>query len=146
MARWLAWFKRGVLKTSNTQTSNPLSFKPEPINFQTSNPLTRNLQNAQTMRNMPNPLWEEQEDILVDEDIGSDHPVYLIVYNDDVNSFDWVIQCFMEILKHSHEQAEQLSIIIHFKGKATVKTGPKDELRPLCEALLDRGLSAVIED
>ncbi|MCK6694241.1 MAG: ATP-dependent Clp protease adaptor ClpS [Thermoanaerobaculia bacterium] len=52
----------------------------------------------------------------------------------------------MEILKHSHEQAEQLSIIIHFKGKATVKSGARGELIPLCEALLDRGLSAVVEE
>ncbi|MBK9335643.1 MAG: ATP-dependent Clp protease adaptor ClpS [Lewinellaceae bacterium] len=95
---------------------------------------------------MPIPLWKEDVDVLVEDDIDSDLPVYIIVYNDDVNSFDWVIRCFMEILKHSHEQAEQLSIIIHFKGKATVKTGPKSELIPLCEALLDRGLSAVLED
>jgi len=95
---------------------------------------------------MPNPLWEEQEDILVEDDIGSDLPAYIIVFNDDVNSFEWVIHCFMEILKHSHEQAEQLSIIIHFKGKATVKSGAKKELVPLCEALLDRGLSAVVEE
>ncbi len=95
---------------------------------------------------MPDPRWKEEEDVLVDEDIGSDLPVQIIVYNDDVNSFDWVIRCFMEVLKHTHEQAEQLSIIIHFKGKATVKTGPKNELVPLCEALLDRGLSAEIEE
>ncbi|MBK6929380.1 MAG: ATP-dependent Clp protease adaptor ClpS [Saprospirales bacterium] len=95
---------------------------------------------------MPKPRWEEEEDILVEDDLGSDLPAYIIVFNDEVNSFDWVIHCFMEILKHTHEQAEQLSIIIHFKGKATVKTGPKGELLPLCEALLDRGLSAVLED
>ena len=95
---------------------------------------------------MAKPLWEEEEDVLVEDDIGSDSPVHIIVYNDDVNSFDWVIHCFMDILKHSHEQAEQLSIIIHFKGKATVKTGSKKELIPLCEALQDRGLSAVVED
>ena len=95
---------------------------------------------------MPKPRWEEEEDILVDDDIGSDLPAHIIVFNDDVNSFDWVIQCFVEILKHSHEQAEQLSIIIHFKGKATVKSGAKGELVPLCEALLDRGLSAVVEE
>lgn len=82
----------------------------------------------------------------MEDDIGSDLPAHIIVFNDDVNSFDWVIHCFMEILKHTHEQAEQLSIIIHFKGKATVKTGSKKELVPLCEALLDRGLSAVLED
>ncbi len=95
---------------------------------------------------MPKPFWEEQEDILVEDDIGSDLPAHIIVFNDDFNTFDWVIQCFMEVLKHTHEQAEQLSIIIHFKGKATVKTGPKKELIPLCEALLDRGLSAIIEE
>ena len=95
---------------------------------------------------MPIPRWEEEEDALVEDDIGSDLPAHIIVYNDDVNSFEWVIQCFMEILKHSHEQAEQLSIIIHFKGKATVKSGTKGELIPLCEALLDRGLSAELED
>lgn len=95
---------------------------------------------------MPKPRWEEEEDILVEDDIGSDLPAHIIVFNDDVNSFEWVIQCFMDILKHSHEQAEQLSIIIHFKGKATVKSGARGELVPLCEALLDRGLSAVLED
>ncbi len=95
---------------------------------------------------MPKPLWEEDEDVLVEDDVDSSLPAYIIVYNDDVNSFDWVIRCFMEILKHSHEQAEQLSIIIHFKGKATVKTGPRSELIPLCEGLLDRGLSAVLEE
>ena len=95
---------------------------------------------------MPIPHWQEEEDILVEDDIGSDLPAHIIVFNDDVNSFEWVIQCFVEILKHSHEQAEQLSIIIHFKGKATVKSGAKGELVPLCEALLDRGLSAVVEE
>jgi ATP-dependent Clp protease adaptor protein ClpS len=92
------------------------------------------------------PAWEEEEDVLVDEDIGDDSPSHIVVYNDDVNSFEWVIQCFMEVLRHSHEQAEQLSLIIHFKGKATVKTGSRIELRPLCEALLERGLSAELEE
>jgi ATP-dependent Clp protease adaptor protein ClpS len=92
------------------------------------------------------PRWEEEEDILVDDDIGSDIPAQLIVYNDDHNSFEWVIQCFMEVLRHSHDQAEQLSIIIHFKGKATVKSGTKEELLPFREGLIDRGLSAVVEE
>lgn len=78
-------------------------------------------------------------------DIGSGEPAQLIVYNDDHNTFDWVIQCFTEVLRHTPEQAEQLSLIIHFKGKATVKTAPFSELRPPKEALIDRGLSAVIE-
>lgn len=70
----------------------------------------------------------------------------LIVYNDDVNTFEWVIQCFMEILSHSSVQSEQLALIIHEKGKATVKTAPKTILKPLKDGLLDRGLSAVIEE
>ena len=94
--------------------------------------------------NFEKPLWEEEEDVLVEDDIGSDMPAHIIVYNDDFNTFEWVIECFMAVLKHSHEQSEQLSLIIHFKGKATVKSGAKDELIPLCEALLERGLSAEV--
>lgn len=69
----------------------------------------------------------------------------LIVYNDDHNTFDWVIQCFVEVLEHSAEQAEQLSLIVHYKGQATVKTAPMKVLRPLKDALVDRGLSAIIQ-
>ncbi|MGA1581665.1 MAG: ATP-dependent Clp protease adaptor ClpS [Saprospiraceae bacterium] len=68
----------------------------------------------------------------------------IIVYNDDHNSFDWVIQCFVEVLGHEFAQAEQLSLIIHFKGKACVKKGSKKKLKPLKDALVERGLSAVI--
>ena len=92
------------------------------------------------------PLWEEDEDVLVDDDIGTGLPAQIIVYNDDHNSFEWVIETFMQVLRHSSEQAEQLALIIHNKGKATVKSGPKQELVPLCEALLDRGLSAEVEE
>ncbi|MEM6725880.1 MAG: ATP-dependent Clp protease adaptor ClpS [Bacteroidota bacterium] len=90
--------------------------------------------------------WEEEELLLEDvlTDIGN--PSELIVYNDEVNTFDWVIKCFVEILDHSSEQAEQLSLIIHFKGKATVKSGPREVLKPLKDALVERGLSAVIEE
>ncbi|MEM8583224.1 MAG: ATP-dependent Clp protease adaptor ClpS [Bacteroidota bacterium] len=89
--------------------------------------------------------WEE--DVLLDEDvsIGEDEPANLIVYNDDHNTFDWVMRCFIEILGHGKEQSEQLAFLIHFKGKATVKSASFRELRPKREALVDRGLSAVIE-
>ncbi len=95
-----------------------------------------------------NNSYEEMEEILVEEEIAdtdTKDPSQLVVYNDDQNTFDWVIQCFMEILGHSHTQAEQLSLLIHFKGKATVKTAPKTILKPKKEALIDRGLSAVID-
>lgn len=91
------------------------------------------------------PSWEEEEVIVEETDVDEDEPSHLVVYNDDHNTFDWVIQCFMEVLGHSSVQAEQLAHIIHFKGKATVKTAPLKELKPLKDALIDRGLSAVIE-
>ena len=84
-----------------------------------------------------------EEDVATLEDVGHKH--YLIVYNDDYNTFDWVIQCFIEVCNHTFEQSEQLSLIIHYNGKATVKTGLLFELNPMKEALQERGLSAVIE-
>ena len=89
---------------------------------------------------------EELEEVVV-EDEGSDigELAQLIVYNDDHNTFDWVVECFMEVLGHDQTQSEQLSLLIHFKGKATVKTAPKKILKPKKDALIDRGLSAVIE-
>lgn len=69
----------------------------------------------------------------------------LIIWNDDVNTFDWVIESLMEICDHSQEQAEQCALFIHFKGKYGVKTGDYDTLKPLCEQLLDRDISATID-
>ena len=89
--------------------------------------------------------YDEQEDILIDEDVTNGERSILVVYNDDFNTFDWVIQCFMEVCNHTQEQSEQLSLLVHFKGKATVKTGPFPVLKPMKDALVDRGLSAVIE-
>jgi ATP-dependent Clp protease adaptor protein ClpS len=99
-----------------------------------------------------NPFFEENldVDVLIEEEVTDDTSTgelaQLIVFNDEVNTFEWVIQCFTEILDHTFEQAEQLSIIIHTKGKATVKTAPFKELRPKKDALVDKGLSAVIEE
>lgn len=89
---------------------------------------------------------QEQEDVLVAEETTTGTAAFIVVYNDDFNTFDWVVKCFTEILSHTEQQAEQLSIFIHFKGKATVKSGPLDVLRPMKDALIDRGLSAVIEE
>ncbi len=89
------------------------------------------------------------EEVLIDEEIADSNTgnhAELIVYNDDHNTFDWVIQCLVEVCKHTQEQAEQLSLIVHFKGKAAVKTAPKSQLVPLKASLVHRGLSAVIED
>jgi ATP-dependent Clp protease adaptor protein ClpS len=89
---------------------------------------------------------QEQEDVLVAEETTTGTTAFIIVYNDDFNTFDWVVKCFTEILGHTEQQAEQLSIFVHFKGKATVKTGAINVLQPMKEALTDRGLSAVIEE
>lgn len=87
--------------------------------------------------------FEYEEDVLLQEATTTDISE-LIVYNDDMITFDWVITCFIDILKHSHEQSEQLAYIIHYTGKAAVKIGSYQALHPYKEALIERGLSAVI--
>ena len=68
----------------------------------------------------------------------------LIVYNDDVNTFDHVIRTLIEVCGHEPEQAEQCTLLIHYKGKCAVKNGTFDELEPRCSAIHDRGISADI--
>ncbi len=87
------------------------------------------------------------EEVLTDDaDTGMRDPAKLVVFNDDHNTFDWVIKCLVKVLKHTSEQAEQLSYLIHFNGKATVKTASLKVLKPYRDALVERGLSAVIQD
>ena len=69
----------------------------------------------------------------------------LIVWNDDVNSFDWVIETLVEVCGHTAEQAEQCAIIIDSKGKYAVKEGSYDLLKPMCDAITERGIGATIE-
>jgi len=88
----------------------------------------------------------ELDELLLEEELTtSTLRSQLIVYNDDYNTFDWVIQCFIEACGHTFEQSEQLSLIVHFKGKAIVKTGAMDELKLIKDDLINRGLSAVVE-
>lgn len=68
----------------------------------------------------------------------------IILYNDDVNTFDWVIESLIIVCEHTAEQAEQCSLIVHNNGKCSVKTGTYSELEPRCTNLLERGLSAEI--
>lgn len=68
----------------------------------------------------------------------------IVLYNDDHNTFDHVIETLIIACDHTPEQAEQCSILVHYKGKCTVKTGPYEELKPRCSKLLDAGLSAEI--
>lgn len=84
---------------------------------------------------------EIEEDIMVDSLLESK----LIVYNDEVNTFEWVIECLVEVLKHSLEQAEQCTLMIHNNGKCIVKSGSIIELLPYKDSLCERGLFAVID-
>ncbi|MBO3116282.1 ATP-dependent Clp protease adaptor ClpS [Winogradskyella sp. DF17] len=85
---------------------------------------------------------KQSEDLLVEEETVKQNEI--VLFNDDVNSFDHVIDTLMYACDHTPEQAEQCSIIVHYKGKCTVKTGPYDDLKPRCSKLLEAGLSAEI--
>ncbi len=90
-------------------------------------------------------LAQEQTDSLTDTVEELVDIKCLVVHNDDVNTFDWVIQALVEICEHTEIQAEQVSLIIHFKGKAIVKEGSYEILHPMKDGLTDRGINATIE-
>ncbi len=69
----------------------------------------------------------------------------LVLHNDEKNTFEWVIQCLIEICGHQTQQAEQCAMITHFKGKCSVKQGEEEEMRILKDGLNDRGLNATVE-
>lgn len=87
--------------------------------------------------------WKTQE--VNDTDVLTEKSHCLIVWNDDVNTFDWVIESLIDICEHSPEQAEQCALFIHHKGKYGVKNGSFEILRPKAEALIDRGIQATID-
>ena len=74
-----------------------------------------------------------------------EEPCSLIVWNDEVNTFEWVIETLIEVCGHSYEQAEQCSYFIHYRGKYAVKEGSYDDLKPLCDAITERGINATVE-
>lgn len=69
----------------------------------------------------------------------------LIVFNDDFNTFDFVIEQLMSICEHSFSQAQQCTFQIHYKGKCSVKKGSYQRLVPMCKALLEKGLTAQVQ-
>lgn len=75
----------------------------------------------------------------------SDSYCSLIVWNDEVNTFDWVIETLIEVCGHSQEQAEQCAILIDSKGKYAVKEGSYDVLKPQCDAITERGINATVD-
>ncbi len=82
------------------------------------------------------------EGLLLEEEVIKENEI--VLFNDDVNTFDHVIDTLIDVCEHTPEQAEQCSIIVHYKGKCTVKTGAYEDLKPRCSKLLVAGLSAEI--
>lgn len=88
-----------------------------------------------TLEQIEEKIWEEEITTKNNE---------IIVYNDDVNTFDHVIETLVRVCGHTPIQAEQCSLIVHFNGKCTVKTGEYDKLKIQCIGLLEAGLSAEV--
>lgn len=84
-------------------------------------------------------VWEEVLEKSTEQGVNE-----IVLYNDDVNTFDHVIETLIYSCEHTPVQAEQCAILVHYKGKCTVKTGVYEELVPRCSKLLDAGLSAEI--
>ena len=84
-----------------------------------------------------------QVDVLTMQELVSEFNI--VLYNDDVNTFDHVINCLVRICDHEPMQAEQCAWIVHLNGKCAVKAGVFDELEPICNQLLDNGLSVKLE-
>ncbi len=85
---------------------------------------------------------EIKEEVDVLEQETQKHEI--VLFNDDVNTFDFVIDSLIDVCDHTLEQAEQCTILVHYKGKCAVKTGEYDALKYQCSKLLELGLSAEI--
>lgn len=96
------------------------------------------------MNNEVQPYYaaDEETDILTD----TGYNFQLIVWNDEVNTFEWVIDTLIDVCGHTPEQAEQCALFIHHKGKYAVKNGDYDTLKPMCNTITDRGINATIEN
>lgn len=87
-------------------------------------------------------LIEEEVDILTKEIVEDTKEI--VLYDDDFNTFDFVIESLINVCRHSPIQAEQCTHIVHYNGKCGVKRGNMAKLKPICSALLERGLTAEI--
>ena len=90
-------------------------------------------------------MTKEKVDPVNEEATSLSETNELVLYNDDFNTFEFVIQSLIEVCHHQPEQAEQCTLIVHYKGKCAVKSGDLDQLDPLKQQLSDRGLTATIE-
>lgn len=90
-----------------------------------------------------NSLTKTEEDVLVLTETKKLNEI--ILFNDDVNTFDFVIEALVQYCGHDYIQAEQCAYIVHYTGKCSVKKGTYNKLRPVCEKLLELGLTAEIQ-
>lgn len=91
---------------------------------------------------MYNTEEHQLSELLQDSETGTQSVI--VLYNDDINTFDWVIHCLIKYCKHQPEQAEQCAWLVHNNGKCVVKKGAFDELNVICKSLLECGLSAEV--
>ncbi len=85
-----------------------------------------------------------EEEVLEDVEESIKLPKEIVLYNDDHNTFDFVIESLIKVCRHDVLQAEQCTFLVHYTGKCAVKRGDYEKLKPMCTALLDRGLTAEI--
>jgi ATP-dependent Clp protease adaptor protein ClpS len=95
---------------------------------------------------MENPKPYSVEEDLTDLAVDDASDCQLVVWNDEVNTFDWVIETLIEICGHTPEQAEQCAMFIHTKGKYAVKNGSYEILKPMCDSITERGIGATVEE
>ena len=95
-----------------------------------------------SIKDYEKPQREYEEDVALLEQ--EDEVYKIVLWNDDVNTFDYVIDALVEICEHTLEQAEQCTLLVHYKGKCTVKTGSLEKLKPMHEKLLSRSLTSEI--
>ena len=96
---------------------------------------------------MPDISNDTKKSTLQDTDVLTtvEETFNLIVWNDDVNTFEWVIETLVEVCGHNEEQAEQCAYIIHFQGKCAVRKGDYEKLKTMCDKITDRGIGATVE-
>lgn len=90
-------------------------------------------------------MENNNEQKLLDTNIKEENTSKLIIYDDDVNTVEWVIESIIKVLKYDVIRAEQITLIVHNNGKAIAKSGSLDLLKPFKQSLIDKGLSVVIE-
>jgi ATP-dependent Clp protease adaptor protein ClpS len=88
--------------------------------------------------------YQEKKELAILEEVIDIDQNDLVVYNDDFNTFDHVINTLIKVCKHTVEQAEQCTYIIHYKGKCAVKKGTFTELRPMKDSICEAGIDAKI--